>query len=366
MSKKTATIKPDDDQFFEAFGLKSAKDLVGQKFIRTGVNELDGILDGGLPTGKVTQLWGPPGGGKTTLSMKAIGLMMSSDKAFNCVYVPCEEGANYGWFGSLGVDMTRLRVMPANKDRLYIMEDIFEKLIPICNSGRVHAVIIDSWDGMSANKEMYDKKKDELRDMTAETVATKASAGSKIWKMLKGNIRANDILFIVISQQRVTNMIMGTKGTSGGNALDHNVDLKIDIKIGDAIKDSSLNRIGHRSLISINKTKLNKNVHQKVDVPYYYGGNTWDNGDAVFQRALHCGLITKKGAWFEYLGKSELFPNRMLQGEQNVRKEWFVLDEQLKALTSEMDDMNADKVASVESPVSEPDMEDVDIGRADF
>ena len=291
------------------------------KICPSAIPELNDLLPGGFPCGKQIILFGSQSLGKTTTAVQAIAMEMERDPDHITLLVPAERGEDYAYFEKLGLDFSSGRVQVIEKHR-YMMEETLEQIEDyLCDEDGeclVDSILIDSWDALIGNKEMFtpDGKRKEA---TKETVGVKAAAASKMIKRIKGLVTDNEVLYMVICQARTGIGAYAFEKYSGGNALEHFTDVTLHLKPGEPTKtriDGQLAQTGHQVKFKLAKSKVNANVHKQVIVDFTYGEG-WDQVEGIFRSAITNGIIHKgAGGWFSY----PAFPTNK-KGEPKLRGE---------------------------------------------
>jgi RecA/RadA recombinase len=273
--------------------------------VPTRVSELNELLPGGYPKGKMHVVYGKKSLGKTTTIIQAISDEMVKDKDHISLLIPSEVGEDLGYYEKLGMPISEGRVLVMERDQ-YILEEVLvdiENYLKDPESGEclVNSILIDSWDGFLGNKQLYtpDGKRKEA---TRGSVGAKAAGASEKLPLIKPLAGRNNVLFMVICQTRVQGLggYMPKDGFSGGNALEHYADTVTALTSAGAIKkvvDGRTNIIGQSVRFTLEKSKVNDNAHQSVTSDYVFKEG-WDKVGGAFTAAVSMGIIKKGGAGY--------------------------------------------------------------------
>lgn len=252
--------------------------------ISTGSLGLDYALGvGGLPRGRIIEIFGPESSGKTTLAIHAIA--QAQKEGGNAALIDAEHAFDRAWAETIGVDVNRLWVaQPDNGEQAL---DIAETLI---NSGAIDILVIDSVAALTP--------KDEIEgEMGDRNMGLQARLMSQAMRKLTSSISRTRTCCIFINQLREKiGVFMGNpETTTGGNALKFYASVRIDIRRTEAIKNGS-EVIGNRTRAKIVKNKCAPPFKEAYfDIMYGEGISKW--GEMV-DLAVQLELINKSGSWF--------------------------------------------------------------------
>jgi len=306
----------------------------------TRIPELNALLPGGFPRGKVCLTYGSPASGKSTTAVQVIADMQKTDPNHVTLLIPSERGDDLKYYADLGLSLDDGRTLIMKKKH-YILEEVLEEVQNILNDPDaggtlVDSILIDSWDGLIGYKEMFTPDGKE-KEATKDSVAVKAAGAAKMWKRIKGLIADQNILFLIIAQVRTKGLggYIVTEGYTGGFALAHNVDVVVAQNLKGLVREKVDGRdtiVGQTVKITLEKTKVNANAHKSAEVIYRYG-KAWDQVEGIWNIAVALNLIQKTGGWYEYVG----FPAnatgvRKVQGEANAKAFFEENPEELDAL----------------------------------
>jgi recombination protein RecA len=268
--------------------------------VSTGSLSLDIALGiGGLPKGRVVEIYGPESSGKTTLTLHVIAEMQKTGGT--AAFIDAEHALDPLYAEKLGVDVDELLVSQPDTG-----EQALEITDMLVRSGAVDIVVIDSVAALTPKAEIEG-------DMGDSHMGLQARLMSQALRKLTGNIKRSNTLVIFINQIRMKIGVMfgNPETTTGGNALKFYASVRLDIRRTGAIKQ------GDEVVGNDTKVKVVKN---KVAPPFkiatfeiLYGEGISRQGELIELGVEH-KLIDKAGAWYSYAG------NRIGQGKEKVRQ----------------------------------------------
>ena len=268
--------------------------------IPTGCLNLDFALGvGGLPKGRIIEIYGPESSGKTTLALHSVAECQKAGGI--AAFIDAEHALDPVYAKALGVDIDNLYVaQPDNGEQAL---DICEALV---RSGAIDIVVIDSVAALVPKAEIEG-------DMGDSHVGLQARLMSQALRKLAGVIAKTNAVAIFINQlrEKVGVMYGNPEVTTGGKALKFYATIRIDIRKAEPIKEGS-DVIGNRVKIKVVKNKVAPPFKTCV-VDMLYGQGISRAGE-VLDRAVERDLIVKSGAWYSYKGQ------RIGQGRDNARK----------------------------------------------
>ena len=272
--------------------------------ISTGSLSLDIALGiGGLPTGRVVEIYGPESSGKTTLTLEVIAQAQKAGKV--CAFVDAEHALDPQYAAKLGVNVD---------DLLVSQPDTGEQALEICDmltrSGAVDVIVVDSVAALTPRAEIEG-------EMGDTHVGLQARLMSQALRKLTANIKSANCLVIFINQIRMKIGVMfgSPETTTGGNALKFYSSVRLDIRRTGAVKEGD-EVVGNETRVKVVKNKVAPPFKQ-AEFQIIYGQGISKHGELVELGVKH-KLVEKAGAWYSYQG------NRMGQGKANSMK--FLVD----------------------------------------
>lgn len=303
--------------------------------ISTGSIGLDAALGiGGLPMGRIVEIFGPESSGKTTLTLSVIAQAQKAGKT--CAFIDAEHALDPIYAAKLGVNV---------KDLLVSQPDNGEQALEICDalvrSGAVELIIVDSVAALTPKAEIEG-------DMGDSHVGLQARLMSQALRKLTGQIKNANCLVIFINQIR---MKIGSYGnpetTTGGNALKFYASVRLDIRRTGSVKDGE-NIIGNETKVKVVKNKLAP-PFRRVEFQILYGEGISKTGELIELGVQH-KLVNKSGAWYSYEDE------KIGQGKANAMK--WLLDNPEKAMVLE-NKLRAELIANPDQGFTE-DIEQAD------
>jgi recombination protein RecA len=305
MTDKTKALSAALTQIERQFGKGSvmrlgdetvAKDI---EVISTGSLGLDVALGiGGLPKGRIVEIYGPESSGKTTLTLQTIAecQKMGGTAAF----VDAEHALDPAYAAKLGVNVDELLVSQPDTGEQGL--EITDMLV---RSGAVDMVVVDSVAALTPKAEIEG-------DMGDSHMGLQARLMSQALRKLTANIKKSNTLVIFINQIRMKIGVMfgNPETTTGGNALKFYSSVRLDIRRTGAIKKGD-EILGNETRVKVVKNKVAPPFRQ-VNFDILYGEGISHHGE-IIDMGVQCNLIDKAGAWYSYQG------NKIGQGKDNVR-----------------------------------------------
>jgi recombination protein RecA len=267
--------------------------------VSTGSLGLDVALGiGGLPRGRIVEIYGPESSGKTTLTLQAIAECQKNGGT--CAFVDAEHALDPSYAEKLGVNVDDLLVsQPDTGDQALEITDM------LVRSGAVDMVVVDSVAALTPKAEIEG-------DMGDSHVGLHARLMSQALRKLTANIKRSNTLVIFINQIRMKIGVMfgSPETTTGGNALKFYSSVRLDIRRIGAIKKGD-EVIGNETRVKVVKNKMAPPFKQ-AEFEILYGEGTSREGELI-DLGVKNELIDKAGAWYSYNG------DRIGQGKDNVR-----------------------------------------------
>ncbi len=266
----------------------------------TGSIGLDVALGiGGLPKGRVIEIYGPESSGKTTLTLHAIA--EEQKKGGICAFVDAEHALDPLYASKLGVNVDELLISQPDAG-----EQALEITDTLVRSGAVSIVVVDSVAALTPRAEMEG-------DMGDHQVGAQARLMSQAMRKLAGSISKSGCMVIFINQIRMKIGVMfgSPETTSGGNALKFYASVRLDIRRIGAIKERE-EVVGNATRVKVVKNKVAPPFKQ-VEFDIMYGRGISKNGELI-DLGNKIGIIEKAGAWYSY---GDL---RIGQGRENAKQ----------------------------------------------
>ncbi len=267
--------------------------------VSTGSLGLDIALGiGGLPRGRVVEIFGPESSGKTTLALQVIAQVQRSGGT--AAFVDAEHALDPAYAGNLGVDINELLVSQPDTG-----EQALEITDMLVRSNAVDIVVVDSVAALTPKAEI----EGEMGEMQ---LGLHARLMSQALRKLTGNISRSNTIVIFINQIRMKIGVMfgNPETTTGGNALKFYASVRLDIRRIGAIKTGE-EVTGNMTRVKVVKNKVAP-PFREAEFEIMYGQGISREGE-IIELASAQGIIEKSGAWYSYKG------NRIGQGKDNAR-----------------------------------------------
>jgi recombination protein RecA len=265
----------------------------------TGSIGLDIALGiGGLPKGRIVEIYGPESSGKTTLTLHAIA--EEQKKGGVCAFVDAEHALDPSYAKKLGVNIDELLISQPDAG-----EQALEITDTLVRSGAVSMVVVDSVAALTPRAELEG-------DMGDHQVGAQARLMSQAMRKLTGSIAKSGCMVIFINQIRMKIGVMfgSPETTSGGNALKFYSSVRLDIRRIGAIKDRD-EVVGNATRVKVVKNKVSPPFKQ-VEFDIMYGEGISKRGELI-DLGVKLGFIAKSGSWFSYGDE------RIGQGRENAK-----------------------------------------------
>jgi recombination protein RecA len=274
-------------------------DVVEVEAISTGSIGLDIALGiGGLPKGRVVEIFGPESSGKTTLALHVIA--EAQKKGGICGFVDAEHALDTGYARKLGVNLDEL---------VFSQPDTGEQALEITDtlvrSGAVDVIVVDSVAALTPKAEIEGEMGDVLPGMQARLM-------SQALRKLTGSISKSNTIVIFINQIRMKIGVMfgNPETTTGGNALKFYASVRLDIRRIGQIKERE-DVVGNQTRVKVVKNKVAPPFKQ-IEFDIMYGEGVSKEGE-IIDLGVKAGVVEKNGSWFSYKGQ------RIGQGRENAR-----------------------------------------------
>ena len=261
--------------------------------ISTGSLSLDIALGaGGLPMGRIVEIYGPESSGKTTLTLQVIAAAQREGKT--CAFIDAEHALDPVYARKLGVDIDNL---------LCSQPDTGEQALEICDalarSGAVDVIVVDSVAALTPKAEIEGEIGDSHMGLAARMM-------SQAMRKLAGNLKQSNTLLIFINQIRMKIGVMfgNPETTTGGNALKFYASVRLDIRRIGAVKEGE-NVVGSETRVKIVKNKVGRPfLTAEWDFLFDEDGSGFlDRIGGMVDYLVNRGIIAKTGAYLEFKGK---------------------------------------------------------------
>ncbi len=268
--------------------------------ISTGSLGLDIALGiGGLPKGRVVEIYGPESSGTTTLTLEVIAEVQR--KGGTAAFVDAEHALDPAYAEKLGVNVNELLVsQPDNGEQALEITDM------LVRSGAVDVVVVDSVAALTPRAEIEG-------EMGELQVGLHARLMSQALRKLTGNIKRSNTIVIFINQIRLKIGVMfgNPETTTGGNALKFYSSVRLDIRRIGAIKNGE-EVIGNQTRVKVVKNKVSP-PFREAEFEIMYGQGISREGE-IIELGANNGIVEKSGSWYSYKGE------RIGQGKENARE----------------------------------------------
>lgn len=269
------------------------------KVVPTGCLALDIAMGvGGLPRGRIVEIYGPESSGKTTLALHAVAEAQKLGGV--CAFIDAEHALDVGYARKIGV---------RTDDLLVSQPDYGEQALEICDmlvrSGAVDIIVVDSVAALTPKAELEG-------DMGDSHVGLQARLMSQALRKLTGSINRSRTIVIFINQLRMKIGVMfgSPETTTGGNALKFYASMRLDIRRIGAIKTTDA-VVGNRTRVKVVKNKLAP-PFREVEFDIMYGEGVSREG-MLIDLGVAANVVDKAGAWLSYKG------DRIGQGRENAK-----------------------------------------------
>jgi recombination protein RecA len=296
-----AALAQIEKQFGKGSVMRMAEGAVVEEVqaVSTGSLGLDIALGiGGLPRGRVVEIYGPESSGKTTLTLQTIAEMQKLGGT--CAFVDAEHALDVTYAQKLGINLSDLLISQPDTG-----EQALEITDALVRSGGVDLIVIDSVAALTPRAEIEGEMGDSLPGLQARLM-------SQALRKLTGSINRTNTLVIFINQIRMKIGVMfgNPETTTGGNALKFYASVRLDIRRTGSIKSGD-EVIGNETKVKVVKNKIAppfKEAHFDI----LYGEGTSREGE-IIDLGVEAKIVEKSGAWYSYNGE------RIGQGKDNAR-----------------------------------------------
>ena len=259
--------------------------------VSTGALPLDVILGiGGLPLGRVVEIYGPESSGKSTVALSVIA--QAQKKGLTCAYVDAEHALDPIYMSTVGVDLDKLLLAQPSYG-----EEALEIVNVLVRTGEIGVIVVDSVASLIPKAELEG-------DMESSQMGLQARLMAKAMRKLVSLANQHKTLLIFTNQIRnkIGIMFGNPETTPGGFALRFAASVRIDIRKKEDLKDREGNSVGVRAKAKIIKNKMAPPMKvTEFDILY---GQGIDTVGCVLDAGLDAGVFTQKGPWVYYKGES--------------------------------------------------------------
>ena len=298
------------------------------EFIPTGALPLDIALGiGGVPRGRIVEIFGPESSGKSTLAMHIVAEAQRNGGI--CAYVDAEHAMDPIYAKAIGVDTDNLLISQPDTG-----EQALEIVDMLVRSGALDVIVIDSVAALTPRAEIEGEMGDSHMGLQARLM-------SQAMRKLTANLHKSNTVAVFINQlrEKIGVMFGSPETTPGGRALKFYSSVRLDIRRIETIKDG-VEVVGSRTRVKVVKNKVSPPFRQaEFDIMY---GKGISREGAVLDMAVEMGIAKKSGAWFTYDGE------QLGQGRENAKQ---FLSENTEVMVQ-----MADRVRRQSMPVVEPEI----------
>ena len=338
----TAAISQIERSFGKGSIMKlGAGQTIEVETVSTGSLGLDIALGiGGLPKGRIVEIYGPESSGKTTLALHTIA--EAQKKGGICAFIDAEHALDPIYARKLGVQVDDLLISQPDTG-----EQALEITDTLVRSGAVDVLVVDSVAALTPRAELEGEMGDQLPGLQAGLM-------SQALRKLTGSISRSHTMVIFINQIRMKIGVMfgSPETTTGGNALKFYASVRLDIRRIGSIKDRD-EIVGNQTRVKVVKNKLAP-PFREVDFDIMYGEGVSKLGE-LLDLGVKAGIVEKSGAWFSYDSQ------RLGQGRENSKQ--FLRDnpeiaDAIEAAVRQNAGIIADRITGTPEPDADAEMPD--------
>ena len=275
------------------------KGTMNVESVSTGALALDLALGiGGLPRGRVTEIYGPESSGKSTLAMHVVAEAQRNGGI--CAYVDAEHAMDPNYAKNIGVDVDELLISQPDTG-----EQALEIVDMLVRSAAIDVIVVDSVAALTPRAEIEG-------DMGDSHVGLQARLMSQALRKLTGNLSKSQTICVFINQlrEKIGVMFGSPETTPGGRALKFYSSVRLDIRRIEALKDG-VEVVGNRTRVKVVKNKVAPPFKQaEFDIMY---GKGISREGSLIDIGVDLGLVKKSGAWYTYEGE------QLGQGRENAK-----------------------------------------------
>lgn len=303
-NEKKLALKAAMAQIEKQFGKGSIMTLDGPAedidVLSTGSLGLDIALGvGGLPRGRIIEIYGPESSGKTTMTLHAIANCQKDGGI--CAFVDAEHALDTGYAAKLGVNLSELIISQPDTGEQAL--EIVDKLV---NSGAVDLIVVDSVAALTPKAEIEGEMGDSLPGLQARLM-------SQALRKITGTSKRNGTTVIFINQLRMKIGVMfgSPETTTGGNALKFYASVRLDIRRTGTIKKGE-DAVGNETKVKVVKNKVSP-PFKEAFFDILFGEGVSKTGE-IIDMGVKYNFVEKSGAWYAYNG------SKIGQGKENARE----------------------------------------------
>ena len=275
------------------------KGTMAVEAISTGALSLDLALGiGGLPRGRVTEIYGPESSGKSTLAMHVVA--EAQRNGGTCAYIDAEHAMDPVYARAIGVDVDQLLISQPDTG-----EQALEIADMLVRSAAIDVIVIDSVAALTPRAEIEG-------EMGDSHVGLQARLMSQALRKITANLNKTGTIAVFINQlrEKIGVMFGSPETTPGGRALKFYSSVRLDIRRIESLKDGA-EVVGNRTRVKVVKNKVSPPFRQaEFDIMY---GRGISREGTLIDMAVDLGIVTKSGAWFTYEGE------QLGQGRENAK-----------------------------------------------
>ncbi|MCE2521982.1 MAG: recombinase RecA [Rhodobacteraceae bacterium] len=304
--------------------------------VSTGSLGLDIALGiGGLPKGRIVEVYGPEASGKTTLALHVVAEEQCNKGI--CAFVDAEHALDPTYARKLGVDVDELLISQPDTG-----EQALEITDTLVRSGAISLIVVDSVAALTPKSELEG-------EMGDSQVGTQARLMSQAMRKLTGSISRSNCMVIFINQIRMKIGVMfgSPETTTGGNALKFYSSVRLDIRRIGAIKNRD-EVIGNTTRVKIVKNKMAP-PFKMAEFDILYGSGISKGGELI-DLGIKCGIVEKSGSWYSYgderIGQGRLNAVSFLEQNPQVSDEIELKIRQAHGIVDALDDDNNGEIAA--------------------
>ncbi len=332
----SAALGQIEKQFGKGSVMRLGDSIATREFdvVSTGSLGLDVALGiGGLPRGRVVEVYGPESSGKTTLALHAVAEVQRGGGT--AAFVDAEHALDPVYAEKVGVNVDDLLISQPDTG-----EQALEITDMLVRSGAVEVVVIDSVAALTPKAEIEG-------EMGDTHVGLQARLMSQALRKLTANIKRSNCLVVFINQIRMKIGVMfgNPETTTGGNALKFYSSVRLDIRRIGAIKKGD-EILGNDTRVKVVKNKMAP-PFRKAEFEILYGHGISREGE-IIDRGVELGIVEKSGSWYSYNG------DRVGQGKENARE--FLIEH--RDIAADIETQIRDRLLPGRKPMAVPDAEE--------